>query len=79
MVDTMTLLKPINRASMLTPYTQLFIQAFHLNDRLVEEQETGEQNPLYQLAIDTGLMSMTSPIQITTQQEHTLLVPTQPC
>ena len=54
---------------MLTPYEQLFIQTFHHNDRLVAEQGSGEQNHLYKSAIDTGLMSMTSPIQIDTQHE----------
>jgi len=44
---------------------------FHHNDRLVAEQRMGEQNPLYQLAIDTGLMSMTSPAQINTQHAYT--------
>jgi hypothetical protein len=56
---------------MLTPNEQLFIQTFHHNDRLVVEQGTGEPNPLRELAIDTGLMSMTSPVQINTQHEYT--------
>jgi len=71
MVDTMTLLKPIYRTSMLTLYEQLCIQTFHHNDRLVAGQGSGEQNPLYQSAIDTGLMSMTSPVLINTQHEYT--------
>jgi hypothetical protein len=69
MVDSMTLLKPIHRMSMLIPYEQLFIQMFHHNGRPVAEQGTGEQSPLYQLPIDTGLMSVTTPIQINTQHE----------
>jgi hypothetical protein len=47
----MTLLKPINEMSMLTPYEQLFIQTFHYNGNLITEQGTGEQNPLFQLAM----------------------------
>ena len=71
MVDTMTLLKPTYKISMLTLYEQLFIQTFRHNDRLVAEQGSGEQNPLYQLAIDTGLISVTSPVQINTQHKYT--------
>jgi len=41
------------------------------NDRIAAEQRIGEQNPLYQLAIDTGLMSVTSPTEINTQHEYT--------
>jgi len=44
---------------MLIPYEQLFIQTFHHNRNLITEQGTGEQNPLFQLAIDTMLMSTT--------------------
>ena len=57
--DTMSLLKPIHKASMLISYEQLFIQTFHHNGNLIMEQGTGEQNPLFQLAIDTMLTSTT--------------------
>jgi len=50
--DTMSLLKPIKKPSLLIPYEQLFIQAFHRSDRLIQEQHCHEQNPLFQLAID---------------------------
>jgi hypothetical protein len=53
----MTLLKPIHKMSMLTPYEQLYIQTFHRNGNLITEQGTGEQNPLFQLAFDTVLTS----------------------
>ena len=53
----MTLLTPIHEMSMLTPYEQLFIQTFHYNGNVIMEQGTGEQNPLFQLAMDTVLMS----------------------
>jgi len=46
---------------MLIPYEQLFIQTFHHNENLITEQGTGEQNPLFQLAIDTMLTSATIP------------------
>ena len=53
----MTLLKPIHKMSMLTPYKQLFIQTFHYNGNLITEQGTGEQTPLFQSAMDTVLTS----------------------
>jgi len=52
--------------SMLTPYEQLFIQTFHHNGNLITEQGTGEQNPLFHLAINTVLTSATTPKQINT-------------
>jgi hypothetical protein len=58
--DTMSLLKPMHKTSMLIPYEQLFIQKFHHNGNLVTEQDTIEQNPLFQLAIDTMLTSATT-------------------
>ena len=39
--DTMTILKPIHKMSMLTPYEQLFIRTFHYNGNLITEQGTG--------------------------------------
>jgi hypothetical protein len=42
---------------LIIPYEQLFIQTFHHNGNLVTEQGTGEQNPLFQFAIDTMLSS----------------------
>ena len=53
----MTLLKPIHKMSMLTPYEQLFIQTFHYNGNLITEKGTGEQNPLFNLVTDTVLTS----------------------
>jgi hypothetical protein len=64
--DTMTLLKPIHKMSMVTPYEQLFIQTFHHNGNLITEQGTGEQNPLFQLATNTVLPSAIAPKQINT-------------
>ena len=64
--DTMTLLKPIHKMSMLTPYEQLFIRTFHHNGNLIMKQGTGEQTPLFQLAMDTVLTSAAAPKQIGT-------------
>jgi hypothetical protein len=47
----MTLLKPLNDTSLLTPYEQYFIQTLHHEGQLIPEQAPGEKNPLLQLAI----------------------------
>ena len=49
---TMTLLKPLKNTSLLTPYEQSYIQAFHKSGRLVSEQNPGEPNPPLQMAIN---------------------------
>jgi hypothetical protein len=49
---TMTHLKPLKNTSLLTPYEQFFIQAFHKSGRLVSEQNPSERNPLLQMAIN---------------------------
>jgi len=54
MEKTMTLLKPIKNTSLLTPYEQFFIQAFHKSGRLVSKQNPGEPNLLLQMAINTS-------------------------
>ena len=58
--DTMSLLKPILKTSMLILNEQLFIQTLNHNGNLITEQGTGEQNPLFQLVIDTILTSATT-------------------
>jgi len=56
---------------MLIPYEQLFIQTFHHNGNLITKQGTGEQNPLFQWAIDTMLTSTTwKQKQINTSTTH---------
>jgi uncharacterized pyridoxamine 5'-phosphate oxidase family protein len=50
--DTMTLLKPIHKPSMLIPCEQLLIQTFHQNGILIPEQNWSEQNPLFLLATE---------------------------
>jgi hypothetical protein len=50
--ETITLLKPVNHKTMLIPYEQLFIQAYHQTSNLVLEQNSNEMNPLFQLIID---------------------------
>jgi len=49
----MALLKPLHDTAKLIPYEQLFIEAFHHNGDLIDEQSTTEHIPLFQLAIGT--------------------------
>ena len=51
--DTMTLLKLMNKTSLLLPYEQLYIQTFHQHKQLISEQHIGEQNPVHQLIHNT--------------------------
>jgi hypothetical protein len=48
----MTLPKPLNDMSLLTPYEQYLIQNLHHDGQLVPKQAPGEKNQLLQLAID---------------------------
>ena len=50
--DTMTLLKHINRSTLLLPYEQLYIQTYHHQKQLIPEQHKKEHNPMYQLIYD---------------------------
>jgi len=52
MEKTMTLLKPVKNTSLLTPYEQFFIQAYHKSGRPVSEQNPSEPNPLLQISIN---------------------------
>jgi hypothetical protein len=49
---TMTLLKPLNNTSLLTPYEQYYIHSLHKNGKLIPEQSRGDPSPLILLAID---------------------------
>jgi hypothetical protein len=51
----MSLLKPIQKTLLLIPYEQSFIETFYQNGKLIQEQHSGDQNPLLQLAIDHTL------------------------
>jgi len=55
--DTMTLLRRIDRASMLIPYEQLFIQTYHQHGHLIAEKYMDKQNPLYYVVIDSAYTS----------------------
>jgi hypothetical protein len=45
---TMTWLKHIDKPSLLIPYKQLYIQSYDSNNKLIPEQHSSEQNPIYQ-------------------------------
>jgi hypothetical protein len=49
---TMTLLKPIQNTSLLTPYELFYIEYLHKAGNLISEQSPYEPNPLIQLAIN---------------------------
>jgi len=53
LADTMALLKPLHDTAKLIPYEQLFIQTFHPNGDLIDEQSATEHNPLFHLAKST--------------------------
>jgi hypothetical protein len=55
--NTMKLLKPEQKASMLIPYEQLYIQIYHQKGHLIPEQSSGDYNPLFQLI--TNMLPMT--------------------
>jgi hypothetical protein len=46
--DTVTLLKHIEKPSLLIPYEQVYIQSYYYNNQLILEQHSNEQKPLYQ-------------------------------
>jgi hypothetical protein len=47
--DTMTLLKQINKPSLLLPYEQMYIQIFRRNNEHIPEQHPNEHNPMFEL------------------------------
>jgi len=55
--DTMTLLKHIDKTTLLLPYEQLYIQSYHHHKQLIPEQHIGEHNPMYQLIYNLHIMS----------------------
>jgi hypothetical protein len=51
--NAMTLLKHINKTSLLLPYEQLYVQSYHQHKQLISEQCIGEHNAIYQLIHNT--------------------------
>jgi hypothetical protein len=50
--STITLLKQITKASLLIPYENFHIQSHSYHKELILGQNTGENNPMYQLIFD---------------------------
>jgi len=46
---TMTLLKQINKLTLLLPYEQIYIQSLHHSNGLIPKQHLNEFNPMFQL------------------------------
>jgi hypothetical protein len=61
----MTLLQQTTQTSVLIPYEQFFIQSLYYRKELIWEQNTGENNPMYQLVFDPHIRS---PLAIHTHQ-----------
>jgi hypothetical protein len=55
--NTMTLLKHIDKTTLLLPYEQLYIQSFHHHKQPIPEQHVGDHNPMYQLIYDRHITS----------------------
>jgi len=55
----MTLLKQVNKTSLLLPYEQMFIQSLHHSNELINEQKACEHNPMYEL-LHTGTPYVTN-------------------
>jgi len=56
--DTMSLLKPIHKTSMLVPSEQLLIKTIHHKGNLIPEQSCDKQSLLFQFAINYSLMKL---------------------
>jgi hypothetical protein len=50
--DTMTLLKYMNKTTLLIPLEQLCIQSYHIHKKLIPGKHMGEHNSMYQLIHD---------------------------
>ena len=75
---TMSLLKQITKTSLLFHYEQFYIQLHYYHKELTLEENTGENNPSYQLIFDPCIMSPPHYTPISTSFlnlgiEHTLL------
>jgi hypothetical protein len=69
--DTMALLKPIHKSSMLIPYEQLLIQTFHQNGTLIPEQNFNKQSPLFMLATENSFINYLPTIALITLPAQT--------
>jgi hypothetical protein len=56
----MTLLKQINKPSLLLPYEQMYIQIFRRNNENIPEQHSNEHNPMFELLQHTPHTRLTT-------------------
>jgi len=52
MNTTMDLLKTLSTPSLLIPHELFFVRSFHKEGKLISEQNSADNNPLIQLALD---------------------------
>jgi hypothetical protein len=52
MADILSMLRPVNKATMLLTYEQLYIQNLHQHDKLIPEQNVPDPNPILKRAFD---------------------------
>jgi hypothetical protein len=55
--NTMTLLKHIDKTTLLIPYEQLYIQSYHRHKQLFPERLAGDHNPMYRMIYDRHITS----------------------
>ena len=48
MAISMTLIKQINKPSLLLPFEQMYMQIFYYNNELIPEQHPNEHNPMFE-------------------------------
>ena len=68
---TMTILKPLKDATLLTPYEEYFIQTLHQEDQLIPEQFAGGKNPLLHFAIDPAYTQLEETSQVSPVLQYT--------
>jgi hypothetical protein len=49
--DTLKLIRPCRKGNRMNHWENLYIQMYHHQDRLIDEQQVGEENPLYKQAL----------------------------
>ena len=59
--------RQITKTSLLIPYEQHYIQSHYYHKELISEQNTGENNPMYQMIFNPRI---TSPSAIYTDQYY---------
>jgi len=72
----MTILKPLNDTTMLTPYEQYFIQTLHQDGQLIPEQSPGGKNPFSSLPLTPPTHHLKKPVkQLPSYRTHSATLP----